>query len=130
MGRVVYLLFFVGISIVRAAPKVQEASFSNLLEVHLFSFDFFYNFQLLNLFQAITDENFTRDVGESDRSNNSLEGKLEQYVKSHQISFEVPLTGSTVTLGGKNLDNDELDLTIKLESKSELEGKIINLLEK
>lgn len=53
----------------------------------------------------------------------SLEQKLEQYVKSHQVSFEVPLTGSTVSLGGRNLDKDELDLTIKLNSRSELEGK-------
>lgn len=55
-----------------------------------------------------------------------MEAKLEQYVKSHQVSFEVPLTGSTVTLGGRNLDNDELDLKVKLNSISELEGKIYN----
>lgn len=68
------------------------------------------------------------DVGESGRSMDTLEGKLEQYVKSHQVSFEVPLTDSTITLGGRNLDNDELDLTVKLNSKSELEGKIYSIL--
>lgn len=38
MGRVFYLLFVVGITLVRAAPKIEEATFSNLLEVKIFRF--------------------------------------------------------------------------------------------
>lgn len=74
-----------------------------------------------NIFQTISSS--ANDVGESGRSMDSLEQKLEQYVKSHQVSVEVPLTGATLSLGGRNLENDELDLTIKLNPRSELEGK-------
>lgn len=61
----------------------------------------------------------------NERSIETLEDKLEKYVKDHDVAFDVPIIGSRVTVGARNLDSDEVDLKINFSSGSDLEGKVI-----
>lgn len=54
----------------------------------------------------------------------SIQDFIENYIKSNDISFKLPIVGSTVTLAGRNLDNDELGFKLKFGSGSEVQGKI------
>lgn len=56
------------------------------------------------------------------RSEGSIEDKVEEYVKSHDAKFELPIVGSTVTLATSNLDQDELDIKLKFSDSSEVQG--------
>nr|CAI5852280.1 unnamed protein product [Callosobruchus analis] len=49
-----------------------------------------------------------------------LERKIENYVKTHDLTFKLPI-GGKITMGARNLDNDELDVTWKFEDRS-IEG--------
>lgn len=60
------------------------------------------------------------------RSDGSIEDKVEEYVKSHDAKFELPLVGSTVTLATSNLDQDELDIKLKFSDSSEVQGNSNN----
>nr|CAI5852278.1 unnamed protein product [Callosobruchus analis] len=46
-----------------------------------------------------------------------LERKIENYVKTHDLTFKLPI-GGKITMGARNLDNDELDVTWKFEDRS------------
>lgn len=52
---------------------------------------------------------------------NSFEDGLENFIKSNELSMEVP-SGSTVTLSARNLDNGEIDLKLRMNSGSEVQG--------
>lgn len=59
----------------------------------------------------------------SSRSNDlSLQDFIENYIKSNDISFKLPIVGSTVTLAGRNLDNEELGIKLNFGSGSEVQG--------
>lgn len=61
----------------------------------------------------------------SSRSNDlSLQDFIENYIKSNDISFKLPIVGSTVTLAGRNLDNEELGIKLNFGSGSEVQGFI------
>ncbi|XP_030768106.1 uncharacterized protein LOC115891705 [Sitophilus oryzae] len=47
----------------------------------------------------------------SSRSNADYEDKIENYIKSHDVHFKLPVFGS-VTVEGRNLDSDELDFKV------------------
>lgn len=59
------------------------------------------------------------------RSDSSIEDKVEEYIKSHNAKFDVPLIGSSVTLGTSNLAEDELDIKLKFSDATEAQGKLI-----
>lgn len=50
-----------------------------------------------------------------------LEESVEEYLKSHDVTFKLPIVDSKVTLGARNLDNDELDVKLNF-SKGEVQG--------
>jgi len=52
----------------------------------------------------------------------SLQDFIENYIKSNDISFKLPIVGSTVTLAGRNLDNEELGIKLNFGSGSEVQG--------
>lgn len=51
-----------------------------------------------------------------------LEENIEEYLKSHDVTFKLPIVGSKVTLGARNLDNEEVDLKVSF-SEGEVQGK-------
>lgn len=53
------------------------------------------------------------------RSDASLEDHVENYLKTHDATFKLPILGSSVTLGARNLDQDELDLNVKFSTAAE-----------
>ncbi|VEN50392.1 unnamed protein product [Callosobruchus maculatus] len=55
-----------------------------------------------------------------------LESKVENYVKTHDVTFKLPV-GGKITMGARNLDNDELDVTWKFEDRSIEARQWINL---
>lgn len=50
---------------------------------------------------------------------------IEQYVESHDVSINVPAVGAKVTVSPKNIDADELSVSIKFapEGRSAVEGE-------
>lgn len=44
-------------------------------------------------------------------------------MKSHDFTLALPVIGSTVTLEGRSLDNDQLNLKLRYDSEGEVEGK-------
>ncbi|KAF2893999.1 hypothetical protein ILUMI_12177 [Ignelater luminosus] len=49
----------------------------------------------------------------SGRSDASLEENIQEYLQSHDVTFKFPVEGSSVTVGARNLDQDELDLKFR-----------------
>lgn len=58
----------------------------------------------------------------SARSENGLEENVEEYIKSHDATFTLPIAGTKVTLGARNLDSDEIDLKVSF-SEGEVQGE-------
>lgn len=56
------------------------------------------------------------------RSDGSFEDKVEEFIQNHDAKFEVPLIGTSVTLGTSNLEQDELNLKLKFSDASEVQG--------
>lgn len=56
---------------------------------------------------------------------NSFEDGLENFIKSNELSMEVP-SGSTVTFSARNLDNGEIDLKLRMNSGSEVQGNLFH----
>ncbi|KAK5644654.1 hypothetical protein RI129_005954 [Pyrocoelia pectoralis] len=50
------------------------------------------------------------------RSENSLEDGVEKYIQSHDVTFKLPFEGTSVTVASGNLDQDEIDLKLRLSS--------------
>lgn len=57
------------------------------------------------------------------RSEDSIEDHIENYLKTHDVTFNLPIFDTKIALGARNLDNEELDL--KVNFGSPIEG-IIN----
>lgn len=49
----------------------------------------------------------------SDRSDSTLEDNVQDYLQSHDVTFKLP-EGASVTVGAKNLNQDEVDLKLRL----------------
>lgn len=60
----------------------------------------------------------------ADGADDTLMAAVEQYVESHDVTFNVPAAGAKVTVSPKNLENDEMTVSIKLapEARSAVEG--------
>ncbi|RZC39805.1 uncharacterized protein BDFB_012022, partial [Asbolus verrucosus] len=54
---------------------------------------------------------------------NSLEDTIEEYMKSHDVNFKLPIVGSTLTFAARNLDNDEVDVKLRFNSGSQVEAR-------
>ncbi|RZC37777.1 uncharacterized protein BDFB_010887 [Asbolus verrucosus] len=52
------------------------------------------------------------------RSESSIESNVEEYIKSHDVTFNLPI-GPKLTLGARNLDNDEIDLKLNFGSEAQ-----------
>ncbi|KAG5893947.1 hypothetical protein JTB14_009694 [Gonioctena quinquepunctata] len=102
MGRVILLLVFVGV--VFSEAKVERAAWDEFLQVGG---------------DIVVKSN---DI-QTGRSGGSLEDHVEGYIKSHDVSFDVPMIGSRVTMDAKNLDNTELNLKLKFGSGSEVQER-------
>ncbi|ENN79238.1 uncharacterized protein LOC109535243 [Dendroctonus ponderosae] len=86
-----------------ASPAIQSSSWDNLLQVG-------------------SDLEVTKAT--SGRSNDvSVQDYIENYIKSNDISFKLPIVGSTVTLAGRNLDNEELGIKLNFGSGSEVQAR-------
>ncbi|XP_057652282.1 uncharacterized protein LOC130891503 [Diorhabda carinulata] len=62
------------------------------------------------------------EVDDLESRNLGYEGKLEKYIKTHDVTFKLPLLG-TVRLNTKNLDNEEMGLSIKYGTNAVEEGR-------
>lgn len=62
------------------------------------------------------------------RSDNSLEATVEEYIKTHDVTFKLPIVGSTLTFAGRNLDQNEVDLKVNFNDGSQVEGKNLHFL--
>lgn len=71
------------------------------------------------------NRNSYRSNDVSARSENGLEENVEEYIKSHDATFTLPIAGTKVTLGARNLDNDEIDLKVSFTEGSEVQGSYI-----
>ncbi|XP_063919187.1 uncharacterized protein LOC135134436 [Zophobas morio] len=65
------------------------------------------------------------------RSENSIEDTVEEYMKSHDVTFNLP--GTKVTVGARNLDSEELDFKVNFGGevearKSKLKKVIVPIL--
>ncbi|XP_026472436.1 uncharacterized protein LOC113376655 [Ctenocephalides felis] len=49
------------------------------------------------------------------RSDGSFLDSVEKYLKGHDVSFKMPFGESKVKISPRNLDNDELDISVKFE---------------
>lgn len=62
--------------------------------------------------------------GRSDTSNHNVLDEIENYISTHDVVAKVPyLEGTSVRISPRNLDNDELSVSIKLPT--EREGKAV-----
>lgn len=58
------------------------------------------------------------------RSEASVGAKIENYIKSHDVTFKFPIVDSEVTVDARNLDSDSLDVKLKFNSATgAVEGK-------
>ncbi|KAG5893950.1 hypothetical protein JTB14_009697 [Gonioctena quinquepunctata] len=86
---------------------------------------FFNSFLEKDNFQVSEDVEVKRnDAEESEVSGRSgdYEGRIEKYIKTHDVTFKVPVVG-TVRLGARNLDSDELDFSLQFGGKGVEEGR-------
>ncbi|KAG5893949.1 hypothetical protein JTB14_009696 [Gonioctena quinquepunctata] len=58
----------------------------------------------------------------SSRSEDSLEAGVEEYIKTHDVKFELPAIGD-VTIDSKGLDNDEIDMKLNFGSGRAVEER-------
>nr|XP_023027129.1 uncharacterized protein LOC111515126 [Leptinotarsa decemlineata] len=77
-------------------------------------------------FQVSEDTEVSRnDISVNDGNiarSGDVEDKIENYIKTHDVTINLPIVGS-VTLGAKNLDNEELDFSLKFGNRGVEEGR-------
>lgn len=64
----------------------------------------------------------TSQVRDGRNLENSIEDSTENFIKSNEVAMELPF-GTTLTVSGRNLDNEELDLKLHFGSGNEVQGK-------
>lgn len=57
------------------------------------------------------------------KSGAGIEEKVADFMKVHDATFKLPIIGTEVTLQGKNLDQDEVDLKINFSDSTDVQGK-------
>ncbi|EFA10566.1 uncharacterized protein LOC657675 [Tribolium castaneum] len=57
------------------------------------------------------------------RSDDSFETTVEEYMKSHDVTLNLPVIGSTLSFTGRNLDQDEVDVKFKFNTGSQVEAR-------
>lgn len=65
---------------------------------------------------------------EQSRSTTSVFDKLERYVESHDVTFDVPIADAKITVSPKHVNEDELNVKIKFnenESRSAAERNLM-----
>ncbi|CAG9860637.1 unnamed protein product [Phyllotreta striolata] len=103
MGRVVILILFIGVVTANPTPKYEDTYWNDLLKIG-------------------SDVDIKTNIVETGRSaSGGIEENIERYIKNHEVTFDFPVIGSKVTLEGKNLDNDEID--IKFKFGSDVQGR-------
>lgn len=53
------------------------------------------------------------------RGEDSIEDHIEDYLKTHDATFKLPIFDTKIELGARNLDNGELDLKVNFASPIE-----------
>lgn len=57
-------------------------------------------------------------AGESSaRSNGDFMDSIESYIQSHDVTFQLPIADTKITVSPRNLENDELSLNIKFNKE-------------
>lgn len=86
--------------------------------------DSFDNYKFIQIF----DVDIMQNQVLPQRDGRSIEDELEDYMKSHDFTIPLSGLGSSVTLEGRRLDNDELSLKLKYdtEEKGEVEGNTLH----
>ncbi|CAH1111171.1 unnamed protein product [Psylliodes chrysocephalus] len=106
MGKVVVYLLCIGVAL--ASPTTKNDDFQGLDSLLKFG----------------SDVDIRSNVVETGRSDSGdIEDKIENYIKNHDVTFDLPVIGSKVTLEGKNLDNDEFDIKLKFGSEVQARKK-------
>ena len=62
---------------------------------------------------------------DSARSESGIMESIEQYIESHDVTFNVPTVDAKVTVSPRNINDDELSLKIKFantKGRSSVEG--------
>lgn len=54
----------------------------------------------------------------------SLEDKIENYIKTHNVNIKLPMVDSTIEMEARNLDSNEIDFKVQLSNSSE--GMVFN----
>ncbi|KAK9890828.1 hypothetical protein WA026_012174 [Henosepilachna vigintioctopunctata] len=94
-----------------ACLKLKAVSFLN----NIFQMD---NYKISDSVQVNRNDYRSNDV--SARSQESIADKVENYIKSHDVTFKFPIVDSEVTVGARNLDSDSLDVKLRFNSGTEV----------
>lgn len=54
----------------------------------------------------------SNEINSARSSVSTWEERIENYIQTHDVTFKLPLVDSKVTLGARNLDQDEVDLKV------------------
>lgn len=84
--------------------------------------EMFYNYHFFS-FQLTDDISVVRNTAPlnevSGRSDGDFFDNVESYIRSHDVTFKLPIVGGAVTVQPRNLDQAEFNLNIKLNDGSE-----------
>lgn len=70
------------------------------------------------------NKNSYRSNDISARSESSVGDKIENFIKSHDVTFKFPMVDSEVTVDARNLDSDSMDVKLRFNTGTEVvEGK-------
>nr|XP_023027490.1 uncharacterized protein LOC111515497 [Leptinotarsa decemlineata] len=107
MRQLIWVLLVLVASVSAVPPPAEET--------------FLENFQQIVREVKLKNENNENVI--DPRSGKSIEDIIEEYVKENEISFELPLIGSKVTMEARNLDNDEISMKLDFGSGSEVQAR-------
>ncbi|XP_022917873.1 uncharacterized protein [Onthophagus taurus] len=71
----------------------------------------------------VTINRNTYRSNEIEARSSSFDEKIENYMKSHDVTFDLPLVNSKITLEGRNLDEDELNLKLSFSNPNEVQAR-------
>ncbi|XP_044755182.1 uncharacterized protein LOC123314128 [Coccinella septempunctata] len=91
--------------------KLKAISFLN----NIFQLD---NYKLSDSVEINKNSYRSNDI--SARSEASVGDKIENYIKSHDVTFKFPALDSEVTVDARNLDSDSLDVKLRFNSGTEV----------
>ncbi|KAL3267848.1 hypothetical protein HHI36_006989 [Cryptolaemus montrouzieri] len=97
-----------------ACLKLKAISFLN----NIFQVD---NYKLSDTVEV--NQNGYRSNDITSRSEQSIGDKIENYIKSHDVTFKFPIVDSEVTVDARNLDSDSLDIKWNFNSGNEVEAR-------